>query len=137
MSQIALADAAIDLIGCRFRLHGRDPATGLDCVGVVAAAMAATGANPQTPIGYGLRNLAVGHWLHFAARSGLEVSPGPVRTGDVLLIALGHCQHHLAVAADESSVVHAHSGLRQVVRQPLEPAWQVCAKWRVVPQTES
>ncbi len=137
MSHITLADAATGLIGSRFRLHGRDPATGLDCVGVVVAALAATGASPHAPTGYGLRNLAVGQWLHFAARSGLAESSGPIRSGDVLLIALGHCQHHLAIAADETSVIHAHAGLRQVVRQPLEPAWQISAKWRAAPLTES
>ncbi len=34
-----LAAAALNLIGTPFRLHGRDPATGLDCVGLVAEAM--------------------------------------------------------------------------------------------------
>ena len=35
----ALATAAEQLIGIPFRLHGRNPETGLDCVGVVAAAV--------------------------------------------------------------------------------------------------
>lgn len=129
----ALAKAATDLVGCPFRLHGREPATGLDCVGLVVAALAATGAFPHAPTGYGLRNLSVDHWLHFAARSGLVPSPGLIHAGDVLLISLKHCQHHLAIAANGTSVIHAHAGLRQVVLQPLESTWRVCAKWRAAP----
>lgn len=137
MNHVALAHAAISLIGCRFRLHGRDPATGLDCVGLVVAALAATGASPRAPSGYSLRNLSVDHWLNFAMQSGLVAARGPIRSGDVLLITLGHCQHHLAIATDKTSVVHAHAGLRQVVQQPLESKWQICVKWRVNLQTES
>lgn len=129
----ALAEAAAGLIGCPFRLHGRDPATGLDCVGLVGAALTATGARPIVPTGYGLRNLAVDHWLHFASRSGLVSSPGPVRAGDVMLIALSHCQYHLVIATSGVSVIHAHAGLRQVVQQPRERTWRVYTKWCVVP----
>lgn len=129
----ALAAAAAEMIGSPFRLHGRDPSSGLDCVGLVVAALTATGARPQVPVGYSLRNLSVDHWLHFMGRSGLMPAPGPVRTGDVLLIVLSHCQHHLAIAEGDASVIHAHAGLRRVVRQPMESHWQVRAKWRAAP----
>lgn len=127
----ALAEAALGLLGCPFRLHGRDPDTGLDCVGLVSAALTASGAQPVVPIGYGLRNLSIDQWLPLAERSGLEPSSGPLRAGDVLLIALAHCQHHLVIAADAVSVIHAHAGLRRVVRQPLDLDWRICAQWRV------
>ena len=129
----ALADAARQFLGRPFRLHGRDPATGLDCVGLVTASLQAINSRPVAPMGYGLRNLFVDHWLRHADQSGLVASPGPIRPGDVLLIALGHCQHHLAIAVTGSSVVHAHASLRKVVQQPLEPTWQIAAKWRVAP----
>jgi hypothetical protein len=132
-----VAEAAAALIGCPFRLHGRDPATGLDCVGLVMAALAATGAQPVAPHGYRLCNLSVDGWLPFAERSGLTASPGPVRIGEVLLIALGHCQHHLVIMANQADVIHAHAGLRRVVRQPLEPTWRICAKWSAAPVSES
>jgi cell wall-associated NlpC family hydrolase len=129
----ALATAAEQLIGIPFRLHGRNPETGLDCVGVVAAALQATGAMPSMPSGYALRNLTVSQWLHHAGQSGLATAPGPVEIGDVLLITLGHCQHHLAIATAGTTVVHAHAGLRQVVKQALQPNWRVTAKWRAAP----
>lgn len=132
-----VAEAAESLVGCPFRLHGRDPATGLDCVGLVFAALAAAGAQPVAPHGYHLRNLSVDGWLPFADRSGLTAAPGSVRSGEVLLIALGHSQHHLVIMANHADVIHAHAGLRRVVRQPLEPNWRVCAKWAAAPVSES
>ena len=131
-----LADAARALIGSPFRLHGRDPATGLDCVGLVSAVLAAGGVRPAAPSGYGLRNLDIAQWLPLAQQSGLVPAPGAICAGEVLLIALAHCQHHLVIAADAVTVIHAHAGLRRVVLQPLDPAWQVHAKWRFAPQKE-
>ena len=127
----ALADAALALVGRPFRLHGRDPVTGLDCVGLVAAALAATGRRPAALTGYGLRNIGVDQWLPLASQSGLEHASAPVCAGDVMLFALGFAQHHLVIAADASNVIHAHAGLRRVVRQPRDPAWHICAMWRI------
>jgi len=132
-----VAGAALGLVGCRFRLHGRDPATGLDCVGLVHVALAAAGARPVAPQGYGLRNIAVDQWVAFAARSGLVAATGPTRAGDVLLLALGYAQHHLVIAINADSVVHAHAGLRRVIVQPREPTWQIEAAWRLASSCES
>lgn len=129
----ALAAAGLALVGSPFRLNGRDPASGIDCVGLVHAALAAAGAQPVAPRGYGLRNLGIAQWLPLAQQSGLEPASGPRAPGDVLLIALVHCQHHLVIAADDANVIHAHAGLRRVVRQPFDPAWQICAHWRLAP----
>ena len=126
-----LVKAAADLVGTPFRLHGRDPATGLDCVGLVCAALAATGAKPIAPHGYTLRNLAVDQWLGLAEQSALVNSPGLIHAGDVLLVAIGPCQHHLAIAENADNIIHAHAGLRRVVRQSRAPDWRVCAKWRL------
>jgi hypothetical protein len=119
------------MVGCPFRLHGRDPDSGIDCVGLIAAALDAIGAQPQAPRDYALRNTGVDQWLPFAAQSGLVPVTGAVRAGDILLIALGFAQHHLVIAADAHSVVHAHAGLRRVVHQPRDPAWRVIAHWRI------
>ena len=43
MSGNALAHAAEGFVGASFRLHGRDPIIGLDCVGLVLLAMAEIG----------------------------------------------------------------------------------------------
>ena len=48
----ALAEAALGLLGVPFRLHGRDPATGLDCVGLVAEALRRAGRRPDASPGH-------------------------------------------------------------------------------------
>lgn len=122
----AIAAAAVALVGVRFRLHGRDPATGLDCVGV---AMAAAGYEARAPTGYALRG---GDGAGFAAMldaAGLRrvAAAGP---GDVMLIAAGPAQYHLAVKTGRG-FVHADAGLRRVVETPGAPSWPVLGVWRV------
>lgn len=129
----ALADAAAALIGTRFRLHGRDPATGLDCVGLVHASLAAIGGAPVAPAAYTLRNLSVAPLIAFASRSGLVAATGPTRRGDVILLDLGWCQHHLGIADGPQAMIHAHAGLRRVVRQPLTGSAPIVRSWRLVP----
>ncbi len=127
----SLGEAAAGLVGCRFRLHGLDPATGLDCVGLVHASLAAMGRRPVAPRGYGLRNLSVDHWLEFAARSGLGPAEGPSGPDEVLLVNLGYGQHHLMITTGQDEVVHAHAGLSRVVKHQRDPAARICARWRV------
>lgn len=104
-----------------FRLHGRDPATGLDCVGLVAAAYAAAGHRPAAlPDRYRLRGndlKIVEAWL---AASGLVDASGAVRAGDVLLCAMGFAQMHLMLLGPDGAV-HAHAGLGRVVLTPGAP----------------
>lgn len=126
-----LARAAEELAGVPFRLHGRDPATGLDCVGVVAAAFAACGRRPRKPHGYGLRNRAVDGWLALAEDAGLVNAQGGQRPGDVVLVRPGPGQHHLLVVLAGDRFVHAHAGLRRVVIQPGPLSWPIERRWRL------
>jgi hypothetical protein len=128
---LRLGDAAAGFVGCPFRLHGLDPATGIDCVGLVHASLVVMGRHPIAPRGYGLRNLAVDQWLQFAARSQLEPADGAIGADEVMLVALGYGQHHLMITTGADEVVHAHAGLRRVVRHRRDPASRICARWRV------
>lgn len=130
MTGADLAAAAEALVGTPFRLHGRDPANGLDCVGVVAAAFAAGGHHPSLPRGYGLRNAAVSRWLDLARVAGMVEADDEGRPGDVVLVRPGPGQHHLLVAIDRNRFVHAHAGLRRVVVQPGPLPWPVERRWR-------
>ena len=130
-----LAEEAEALVGVPFRLFGRDARYGLDCVGLVAAALARSGAAVSAPSGYALRNTGIDPFLPFAAKAGLMPCEGDPKRGDVLLLQPGPAQHHLAIATGPDTIVHAHAGLRRVVLQPLvtEPgsgspilrAWQL------------
>ena len=131
-----LAQAAEDLIGTPFRLHGRDRATGVDCVGLVACALMAIGRRPVVPRGYALRHCAIDDHLPLALRSGFVTATGPEQPGDLLLVRPGPAQHHLLIAVGGRRFVHAHAGLGRVVAMPGPPEWPYLAHWRLAaPQT--
>lgn len=125
----ALASAAATLVGTRFRLYGREPASGLDCVGMVSAALTMIGRRPLAIGGYSLRNRNVDRWFTEAARSGLSPVAGALKAGDVLLICPAPLQHHLMIVEGLDWLIHAHAALRRVVREPLTGMAPI-AHWR-------
>lgn len=127
-----VAEAAQALVGTPFRLHGRDPATGLDCVGLVAAALTGGGAKVVVPVGYRLRNRDIGAYLGFAHASGLVSAGGPLLPGDVVLAAPGPWQHHLLVNGRGGNFIHAHATLGRVVVTPGPPPWPLLRHWRPI-----
>ncbi|MEO6092190.1 MAG: hypothetical protein ABIT04_05935 [Novosphingobium sp.] len=131
MSGAALAQAARALVGTRFLLHGRDPASGLDCIGVLAASLAAIGREPALPNGYALRTRQPGGLDDIARGCGLISATPPGRVGDVLLLRVGACQFHLMLAVDADRFVHAHAGLRRVALLDGEPGWPIVGRWRL------
>ena len=131
MNGEALAAAAERFVGVPFRLHGRCPERGLDCVGLVAAALAAIGRKAIAPAGYRLRQTDVGRWLAAAVEAGLVESAGEIEPGDVLLVRPGPAQHHLLIAGREGGFVHAHAGLGRVVITPTPLPWAEERCWRL------
>ena len=125
-----VAQAACELAGTRFRLHGRDPATGLDCVGLAAVALERAGLRADPPRLYALRNRSIGHPLEALARCDLIPADPPPLAGDILLVAPGPAQHHLLVTAGSDRFVHAHAGLRRIVVAPGPLPWPVLRLWR-------
>ena len=126
-----LATAAAGFVGAPFRLHGRSPASGLDCIGLLVVSLQAIGAPVDPPVGYAIRNRAIDRWLEHAARSGLIEAAGAIRPGDVLLTRPGPAQHHIMIAEHAGAAIHAHAGLRRVVRQRLSPSMELAAHWCV------
>lgn len=129
----AFAAAAEGLCGAPFRLHGRDPATGLDCVGLAAVALERCGRAVVAPAGYALRALSVAPLLACAERNGFvrHDALAPSKTGDLVLLRLSPIQAHLAIVVVGGRFVHAHAGLGRVVveRAPL-PGVPI-ARWRL------
>ncbi|MGV3730726.1 MAG: NlpC/P60 family protein [Sphingopyxis sp.] len=121
--------AARAMVGTRFRFQGYDPATGLDCVGLVWAAYAAAGRRLARPEGYPLRGWA-GERVEAALSAAGLVVVADARVGDVALFALPAGQLHLGLIG-ERSFVHAHAGLRQVVETPLAGAPGGMMRWRL------
>jgi cell wall-associated NlpC family hydrolase len=127
-----LAIAAEALVGSPFRLHGRDPATGLDCVGVLAAALAAAGDPRQLPNGYTLRSRSLADTTQIAERCGLGPAHGDAEAGDVVIFSVSPCQFHIALAAMGNRFIHAHAGLRRVVAVPGPLPWPIIQHWRLL-----
>lgn len=125
-----LAQSALELVGTPFRLHGRDPRHGLDCVGVLAASL---GTSAPFPNGYRMRGGNDEAIAEVAAAVGLGPAVGSPRTGDVLLLVPGIQQRHFAIATGPDMIVHAHAGLRRVVHGPLPPHWPISGRWRLHP----
>lgn len=123
---VAAARAAV---GARFRLHGRDPTTGLDCVGLAAWALRAGGFAGTVPSGYALRGGDPARAIAAIESAGLirmtEAAPG-----DLLLCASGPGQLHLAIDSG-GGIIHADAVLRRVVERPGALPWPLIARWRL------
>lgn len=116
--------AALGLVGAPFRLHGRDAATGLDCIGVVSIA---TGR--PAPTGYALRGADTEQVRGIIEATGLH-AVSVSAPGDVLLMRTGPGQLHLGVRTARG-LVHADAGLRRVVERPGRPEWEILGQWRL------
>ncbi|MGN7929998.1 peptidoglycan endopeptidase [Sphingopyxis sp. 22461] len=121
--------AARTMVGVRFRPQGYDPATGLDCVGLVWAAYAAAGRRLARPVGYPLRGWARAQVEAGLVHAGFVPVVGDGRGGDVMLIAYPAGQFHLGLMGLDR-LVHAHAGLRRVVETPISGLDGV-ACWRL------
>lgn len=129
---LRFAGAAAHLVGTPFRLHGRDARTGLDCVGLVGAALTAAGRPAVCPAGYRLRATAVAEMLHFAARNGFDrVTDASVEGGDLMLVRPAPVQFHLVIAHLAGGFVHAHAGLGRVAIMPAPLPWPIVEHWRL------
>lgn len=128
--RLALAEAAEHLVGTAFRFRGRDPASGLDCVGLVAAALERIGA-PAPPIAsYAFRQRDFAAQLAGAAAAGFDEVGGTPQAGDVLLLRPGPAQVHLAIVG-AGGLIHAHTGLGRIVLTPPPLPWPIERHWRL------
>ncbi|MBV1918963.1 MAG: C40 family peptidase [Sphingomonadaceae bacterium] len=120
------------MVGSPFRLHGRDPSTGLDCIGVLAAALEATGRDAPLPRAYSLRSRNIAGLDDIAGKCGFATTSGTPLPGDVLFARVGSCQFHLLLSAKDGQFVHAHAGLKRVVISPMRPGWTIVGHWRLI-----
>ncbi len=127
----AIAEHALSLVGTRFRLHGRDPASGLDCVGLVLSCLAEAGRPLAFPAHYNLRNTDIAPLLALGEREDVGLGAPPCRPGDIILARPGPAQHHLLVAIGPAAFVHAHASLRRVVEAPFPAPWPILRHWRL------
>ena len=113
------------LVGTRFRLHGRDPASGLDCVGLITCACPAI---TQPPEGYALRGGSAAGFAVMFECNGLTERRGDPCAGDILLLQPSAAQFHLGVWSGDS-LIHADGILRRVVETPGPLMWPLVSGW--------
>ena len=118
------------MVGVRFRPQGHDPATGLDCVGLVWAAYAAAGRRLMRPVDYPLRGWGLERIEGALAAAGFVRAGEAMRAGDVGLIGHPARQYHLGLIGFET-FIHAHAGLRRVVETPLDLSVRSAGQWRL------
>lgn len=117
-------------VGAPYRAQGRDVATGLDCVGLVAFALAVPAS--EVPGGYRLRGRNPADVSSCLRRVGLaEVEAGTAGAGDLAVFAAGVGQIHLGIIT-EIGIVHADAALRRVVERPGPAPWPIASLWRAV-----
>lgn len=123
-----IAQRARQAIGAAFRLYGRDVATGVDCVGLVAHAAALI----DVPRDYRLRGDYQRQIKQTLTNRGfVACDDAALLAGDILLLRAGPQQLHLAVVEAAASFIHAHAGLRRIVRTPLPLPWPLLGHWRI------
>ena len=115
------------LVGTRFVAQGRDPATGLDCVGLalIAFAIDPTG----VPDDYRLSGAHRDAILRFALPRFRRVSRRQLLSGDLLLLQPGADQWHLGIWTG-SGLIHADLSCRRVVERSGAIGWPVTAALR-------
>ncbi|SIN59620.1 hypothetical protein SAMN02745824_0149 [Parasphingorhabdus marina DSM 22363] len=134
----AIADRAGALVGTPFRLHGRNPDRGLDCIGLCAQCIGAAGVKADIPNGYGLRASDADRICRLMQHLGFRQISGPTassvsewRIGDILLTRPAPLQLHMLVHTAEG-MVHAHAGLRRVVCTPGLPDGRILHLFRLM-----
>ena len=128
----AFLDAARSFLGVPYRLHGRTR-NGVDCLGLVLASVHAAGGPLLKAGGYALRNIDTQRFLPLSAQAGFlpcSWTGEEKADGDVWLLRTGPALNHCAIL-DGDSLIHAHAGLRRVVRQPIPNDWQLLAAFRM------
>ena len=113
------------LLGVPFRLHGRTPEYGLDCVGLIAIAF---GLSDGVPTGYTLRGGDTQYFERVLRRQGFVGRKAQWRRADVLMLRPGPAQVHLGLWTGES-LIHADAGLGRIVETPGIPRWPVLSAW--------
>lgn len=124
-----IAAEARAMVSTPFRLQGRDPATGVDCIGLAIVALHRAGHPVVGPSSYGLRMADEARAQAWLIAAGLREAAHAI-IGDLVLVRSAPFQLHLMIAAFGGRFVHAHAGLRKVVEMPGPSPWPILGRWR-------
>lgn len=114
------------LVGCAFRPQGRNPALGLDCVGLTLQVYAMEGEFRRDYRLRGDHRRELDLALHAFFR---RISRPRCRAGDLCLWAVAPDQFHLGVQAT-GSFIHSDAALGRVVETPGAASWRLIRVYR-------
>lgn len=115
------------LVGTRFRPQGRDPALGLDCIGLILCVFDLPA--DQARQDYRMRGRHREEMMDALAKPFRRIARPRRRAGDVLLLQVAPEQLHLGVMT-EAGLVHSDARRRKVVETPGAPPWPIVAVFR-------
>ncbi len=125
MSADLIIARARNLLGTRFRLHGRSAATGLDCVGLVGLAYDQV---EGLPTGYHLRSDVKSNWFQMLDKFLDRKTDLTMAPADLVMMQAGPMQIHLGLWSG-GGLIHADTRLRRVVEMPGTPDWPILGLW--------
>jgi cell wall-associated NlpC family hydrolase len=118
---------ARSLVGSPFRPQGRDPQTGLDCVGLVLWVFQIEARPVRRDYRLSGEHLSE---LDKTLSNQFQRLPAAMKAaGDILLCRVRHGQAHLAIECG-GSIIHADAKVRRVVERRGECAWPIIAAFR-------
>ena len=128
-----IAEKALELCGKKFRFHGRDPATGVDCIGLAELCLSGAGVDCEAPTGYSLRGGNLEQVSKFMALAGFtQLPPDSVLCeGDIVLVRPSPVQLHFMIRTQDG-FVHAHAGLSKVSFCPGGAPWPILSIFRLL-----
>lgn len=118
-----IAAAAEAMVGTPFRHQGRNPRSGVDCVGVVLCSVWSAGCELPDCFGYGPLPKADMLLAELGKRA-RRVHRDDAQPGDVLVFAYKpELPMHFAVLVGAEHIVHAHGSTGRVIKHRLTNAW--------------
>lgn len=109
-------------LGAPFRVQGRDPSIGLDCVGLLVYVARTFNLSHQDKVSYSLSADMSRLPMELEQSSLRRLGCEDRRSGDVLLFQLRPGHWHVGIASPVG-MIHAHLGLRRVVEHRLDAEW--------------
>lgn len=121
MKRQEIVDAARKYIGVKWKHQGRNPASGLDCLGLIVQVAKDIGLEPYDPVDYSKR--PDGQRLIAELNAQLKQTVD-YQAGDILLMRMGANPQHLAIVNETGGIIHSYAEIRKVVEHPLNDDWR-------------
>ncbi len=132
MLDVLFARAAAACVGARFRLQGRDPEIGLDCVGLILWCARQCELPVSHVPDYTLTSRAEAMEPHLLLAGFRQLTDLRELPGDVMIFQMPGGMSHVAVCSAQG-MIHADMRFRRVVEHRVDACWRerLIALWRL------